>query len=205
MILSNLCRQATACVTSAPVSTKSKGRFAWHCQRSLNLRNILPLMLVALVFSFFSSAAHSQAVTATLSGTVEDSSGGVIPNAQVTLTNEATADVHQDVSNGTGLYVFPSLVPGSYSVEATAKGFVPRKVTGVVLHAGDQRALPAFTLAVGSENQTVVITADQQMIPVENGSKVNVLTAEDIDNLALQGQDTTELLKVLPGATTVSG
>jgi len=62
-----------------------------------------------------------------------------------------------------------------------------------------------LNLTVGSETLTISVSADQQMIPVESGSKVSVLSYADIDNLTLQGQDTTELLKVLPGATTVSG
>jgi hypothetical protein len=149
-------------------------------------------------------AGRSQ-TTATLSGTVQDPSGAVIPGAQVTLTNEATNESRTVQSNGVGLYAFPSLEPGAYSLKAAIKGFKSTQVTGIVLNAGDARTVPALRLTVGTESQTVTVTADQQMIPVENGSKIDVLSAEDIDNLALQGQDTTELLKVLPGATTVSG
>jgi hypothetical protein len=136
---------------------------------------------------------------------VQDPLGAVIPGAQVTLTNEATKESHKVQTNGAGLYAFPSLVPGTYSLTAASKGFKAKQVTGIVLNAGDERTIPALSLTVGSETLTVTVTADQQMIPVENGSKVDVLSSEDIDNLALQGQDTTELLKVLPGATTVSG
>ncbi len=73
-----------------------------------------------------------------------------------------------------------------------------------MLHAGDVRAVPAITLTVGSEATTVAVEASSEMIPTEDGARTNVLTSKDIDNLALVGRDTTELLKVLPGATTVS-
>ena len=199
MVRENLFRQALACVSA-------KNAFTGQRQRSFSSREIFPLLLLALTFSLFlfSSAALSQ-TTATISGTVQDPLGSVIPNAQVTLTNEATNESHKVQTNGAGHYAFPSLVPGTYSLKASAKGFEAKQVTGIVLNAGDARTVPALNLTVGSETQTVTISADQQMIPVENGAKIDVLSTEDIDNLALQGQDTTELLKVLPGATTVSG
>ena len=187
-----------------PTGVYPESVFAGQLQRSFNLRVFFPLLLLALVVSFFPSAARSQ-TTATISGAVQDSSGAVIPDAQVTLTNEATNESRKVESNGVGLYAFPSLVPGTYSLKATARGFKSRQVTGIVLNAGDTRTVAALNLTVGTETQTITVSADQQMIPVENGSKVDVLSAADIDNLALEGQDSTELLKVLPGATTMSG
>jgi hypothetical protein len=204
MIRENLCEQALACVGLTSAFPKIKIVTARQCQRSFNRKEIFPLLLLALVFSLFSSVARSQ-TTATLSGTVQDSSGAVIPNAQVTLTNEATNESRKVQSNGVGLYAFPSLVPGTYSLKVSLKGFKSTQVTGIVLNAGDARTVPALSLNVGTETLTVTVSADQEMIPVENGSKVDVLSSDDIENLALQGQDTTELLKVLPGATTVSG
>jgi hypothetical protein len=150
----------------------------------------------------FSQVGRAQ-VTATLTGSVEDQSGGVIPGAQVTLTNEATQESRVEQTNGAGIYAYPSLVPGTYDIKATAKGFKTKIVTGIVLNAGDTRTVPAFSLPVGTETQTVTVSATAEMIPVENGSKVDVLSTEDIDTLALEGRDTTELLKVLPGTTTV--
>ena len=165
---------------------------------------VLPLLVLALVVFGLPSTANAQ-VTATLSGTVEDQSGGVIPGAQVTLINQATKFAAVATSNEVGLYVFPSLTPGTYDIKATAKGFKGKEVTGIVLNGGDVKSVPALDLTVGAETQTVSVSADSEMIPVVSGSKVAVLTSSDIDNLALEGQDTTELLKVLPGASTMSG
>lgn len=165
---------------------------------------VLPLLVLALLVVGVPSTANAQ-VTATLTGTIEDQSGGVIPGAQVTLTNEATKFSTVETSNGVGLYAFPSLTPGSYDIKASAKGFKATEVTGIVLNAGDIRTVPALDLTVGAESQTVTISATSEMIPVENGAHVDVLSAADIDNLALEGRDTTELLKVLPGTVTTSG
>jgi hypothetical protein len=174
----------------------TKGGLTWSA--------LLPLLVLAFVGLAVPSSLRAQ-VTATLSGVVEDQSGGVIPGAQVTLTNEATKFSTVVQTNGVGLYAFPSLVPGTYDIKAGAKGFKTKVVTGIVLNAGDSKTVPAFALEVGAESQTVTVSATSEMIPIDSGAKVNVLSTADINNFALEGRDTTELIKVLPGATTVSG
>src|SRR5438270_9206448 len=163
---------------------------------------LLPLIAVAMLL-LSAPRTHAQ-TTAQLTGTVEDNSGAVIPGAQVILTDEATRLTRVVQTNRQGLYTFPSLVPGTYTVKVEAKSFQPKEVTGIELHAGEVRSVPAFSLMVGSETTTVTVEAASEMIPVDNGARTSVLTSRDIENLALVGRDTTELLKVLPGATTVS-
>jgi len=174
----------------------TKGSLTWVA--------VLPLFVLALVVLGLPTTLRAQ-VTATLTGTVEDQSGGVIPAAQVTLTNEATKFATVDTTNGAGLYAFPSLTPGTYDIKASAKGFKAKEVTGVVLNAGDVKTVPALDLTVGAESQTVTVSATSEMIPVENGQRTDVLSRTDIDNMALEGRDTTELMMALPGAVTASG
>jgi len=196
------CVQAKARAEAAPAFRQNA--FAPRLRRVSTWGNVFwPLALALLVFGL-PSAVRAQ-VTATLTGTVTDQSGGVIPNAQVTLTDEATKGSRVVETNGAGLFAFPSLTPGTYDIKATAKGFDPRAITGIVLHAGEERTIPAFALTVGTANVTVTVSASEAMIPIENGARTDVLSNKDIANLALEGQDTTELLKVLPGATTMSG
>ncbi len=161
--------------------------------------------LLAVVLLLLAMPAMHAQTTAQISGTVTDTTGAVIPGATVTLVNDATQDTRVVKTNGAGLYSFPALLPSSYTIKVTAKGFEPRDLAGLVLHAGDERAVPAFTLAIGAESQTVTVQAAGEMIPEDNGERSDVLSSKDIENLALLGRDTTELLKVLPGATTVSG
>src|ERR1035437_1878723 len=156
-------------------------------KRSVGILMAMALLVVLLPF------AHAQ-TTATLSGTVQDPTGAVIPGAQVTLVNQDTQDTRLATSNETGFFAFPSLLPGSYSVKATAKGFVPKQLTGIVLHAGDSRLVPDFALAIGSAAQSVTVQASSQMIPMTTGSRSNVLDYKDIQNVALVGRDVTEML-----------
>ena len=165
-------------------------------------RWILSLIGVALLLLSV-PLAHAQ-TTAQLTGTVQDASGGVIPGAQVTLTDEATGATRIVQTNRHGLYAFPALVPGTYTVKVSAKGFQPEQVTGIELHAGDVLAVPAFTLTVGAETTTVTVEAASEMIPMDSGQRTSVLTPNRLKTWLLLVATSTELLKVLPGATTVS-
>jgi hypothetical protein len=161
--------------------------------------------LLAMLMLFLVPAAVHAQTTAQLSGTVTDPSGAVIPGAKVSLVNEATQDTRVVTTNSAGLYSFPALLPSTYTLKVSAKGFEAKNLTGIELHAGDQRTVSAFALTLGSDTETVSVSASSEMIPIDNGSREAVLTSKDIENLALTGRDTTELLKVLPGATTVAG
>ena len=187
----------TSCALSRRVSFRAELR-----QHRKTWQWLLPLLGVALLL-VSAPRLHAQ-TTAQLTGTIVDPSGGVIPNAQVTLVDEATGTSRVVQTNGEGLYAFPALTPGSYTVKVVAKGFQPKEITGIVLHAGDTRTIPTFSLTIGSESTTVTVNAAAEMIPTENGQRTDVIDSKQIENLALEGRDTTELLKVLPGATTMS-
>ena len=174
----------------------------WH--RLLKTSKRVGILLPRVLFVFLGSASLQAQTTAQLSGSVQDTTGAIIPSATVSLINEDTKLAQTGQSNPKGLFAFPSLTPGTYTVKVEQKGFAPKEVTGIVLHAGDDKSIPPVSLAPGSENTSVTVEASADFIPTENGARTNVLDAQQIENLALQGRDTTELLKVLPGATTVS-
>lgn len=176
-----------------------QSNWRWISWRTACLALFLAILCLSVPY-----VGHAQ-VTATLTGTVQDSTGGVIPNAKVTLTNEDTKEGRTETTNGAGLYAFPSLVPGIYDIKASAKGFEAKVVTGIVLNAGDSKTVPSLSLTVGAETLTVTVSATEEMIPVENGAHTDVLTSKDIDTLALEGRDASELLRVLPGTVTASG
>ena len=171
-------------------------------RRGRLLFGILPAVFMLLCLG---TPTRMQAqVTATLSGTVVDPSGSVIPGADVTLTNVQTHAAIVSRTNGAGVYAFPSLVPGFYDIKAAAKGFKTEVITGIVLNAGDNKSIPALMLTVGSAATTVTVSATSEAIPIEGGQRTDVLSSKDLNNLDLEGRDVTELLKVLPGAVTAS-
>ncbi len=163
----------------------------------LMARKSVAVLVVALLL-VSTPILHAQA-TAQLSGTVTDTTGGVIPGAQVTVINETTKDARTTETGGTGFYAFPALTPSTYSVKVDMKGFQSKELTGLTLHAGDALAVPTIELAVANAaTETIEVQAAPEVLQQNNGERTAVLDAKEIENLALQGRDTTELLKILP-------
>src|SRR5260370_24289726 len=108
-----------------------------HRPLPLALRSLLLLALCALPFA----VALGQSATATLSGTVRDQNGAVVPGVSITVLNLSTALKRQATTTEQGYFTVPLLPPGSYSVKAQGQGFTPIEVQNVVLNVGDQKAL----------------------------------------------------------------
>jgi Carboxypeptidase regulatory-like domain len=162
-------------------------------------------ILALLVASFLVLPSAYAQVSATINGTVVDGTGAVIPGATVTVTNEATAQKRDTVTNGEGYFAFPALLTGSYSVRIEAKGFKTFVQNSIPLSAGDVRKIPNLVLAIGQTGETVTVEAGSaQIIPVENGQRAAILDYHDIQQLAIQGRNLSELLKVLPGVTSTA-
>ena len=163
-------------------------------------------LAVCCLFAFLATAAvpglRAQ-TTAALSGRVVDPSGAVVPGASVTITNQSTNDKTDTVTSADGTYSFPVLLPGTYSVTVAAKGFTPAKQEGLTVYAGSRVAAPDSVLAVGNVSDTVTVSTNNDILITDNGSLGSTLDAKDIDELALVGRNADELLKVLPGVTSV--
>src|SRR5262245_48515490 len=76
----------------------------------------------------------AQSGNATLSGTVHDPSGAIVPNAKVTALNSATGITKETSTNASGLYVIPNLIPGPYNVSVSAPNFQSKQIQGIVLN-----------------------------------------------------------------------
>ena len=152
--------------------------------------------LFAAILTLSTGNAYAQAA-GDISGTVLDSTGAVVPGTQVTLKNLGTNTVRTETSNSSGLYSFTNLLPGSYSVTATAPGF-STYTAKVDVNVGSHLTVDA-KLAVGSNGVTVEIQADQvslvnvdtpevsQVISQEQLSEMPSLTRNPYDFVALSG------------------
>ncbi len=148
-------------------------------------------------------AAHGQVITASLSGTVTDSSGAVIPKASIVLKNQATGDQRMLKSNATGFFTFAGVSSGDYTITITAGGFQLLTEASIHLDPGDSRTLPSLTLKPGSMSETVTIMANND-VPLDTGERADLITAEQISHLSIEGRDVTELFKTLPGFAIVN-
>ena len=170
------------------------------------LRNsqVVTAILIALIAGVaLVPAARGQAVGATLSGVVTDSSGAQVPNATVSIRNVATGDVRTVSSNDSGLYSAPNLLPGSYEEAVEAKGFGTVTQKGLTLTVGAQQVMNV-TMKIGQVAQTVEVSAVAPTIETNSSSVSSTVDSETIRELPLNGRDWTSLAVLDPGVAKVN-
>ena len=160
----------------------------------------LSIALCAVLLT--STTAFGQAsTTATVRGTVQDPSGGVLPGATITATNTGTKAVNTTVSDDRGQYLFAGLFPGSYDLKVELSGFKTYEQKGLALSPNDNRGID-IRLEIGQQTETITVTSQLEVIQTETGAREGVLTAKQIDNLSVIGRSALELLRILPGVVT---
>jgi hypothetical protein len=157
------------------------------------------LILIAATLLGLFLAAPVFAQDASLGGTVTDPSGAVIPGATVTATNEGTGVVATAVTNSAGVYNFPRLLFGTYTVKAEQKGFQPKTINKVPLETGQQARLN-FQLQVGGVTTNVEVTTTGEQLLLETSSSVgDVLPSQTVKELPLVNRNALDLIKVMSG------
>jgi outer membrane receptor protein involved in Fe transport len=147
---------------------------------------------------------RGQGSSATITGTVTDPSGAVIPGAAVTVLNQATGvDFHQ-ATNSAGVYTVGSLIPGTYTVTVSAKGFKTYANRELVLTVNQILRIDA-RLEVGSESQTITVEAAAPLVNTEEGRLSAVVTGTQVQNMPLNGRNIYQLMQLLPGAIDATG
>ncbi|WP_213806110.1 carboxypeptidase-like regulatory domain-containing protein [Granulicella sp. dw_53] len=156
------------------------------------------LWLYAVMFLSF--AVHSIAQsTATISGTVTDSSGAVLPGAKVTIHNNGTAAERSFVSDSAGQYVVPSLEPGDYSITVAATGFGGFLVQKYTLQV-DQKARVNVQLAPASAGTTVEVQGTVPLIDAESITVGQVIDQRTVQEIPLNGRHFLDLTALVPGS-----
>lgn len=167
--------------------------------RSLTSR-LLSIFTVAIMFALLVPACLFAQVSGSISGTVQDSTGAAVPGAKVGLVDEASQEVRESVSNGSGYFTFSGITPGTYTVSAEAKGFKSWKQAGIVIHTGDVRTLSNLRLEVGAASEVVEVSAEAaQAVPIDSGARSDLLSSRDIKEFPLISRNISELIKILPG------
>jgi hypothetical protein len=144
------------------------------------------------------STASAQIDTGSITGTVRDASGAVIPNAEITVTNIATKVVAASVTNNAGRYQMLSLIPGTYSIRASAQGFSQQVRNDLVVHVQDKLEVN-FSLAVGQIQQEVVVTASEPLLQTQSANIGGVIESQQIRDLPLNGRRYADLALLEPG------
>src|SRR5215472_6791633 len=165
------------------------------------------LAAMLFVFAFLGQPpAVAQTTSANLTGTVLDASGAVVPDATVTLKNEASGDTRSTRSNGEGYFTFASVPPATYSVTVEKENFKTWTAKGITLTSDDKRNLAGIKLEPGMAKETVVVEASAvQITPSDSGEKSTLINEHILQNVAIVGQNAAEFIKIIPGVAMTSG
>ena len=147
------------------------------------------LVVIALLFG---TLAYGQADTATIVGTVRDSSGAVIVGGTITVTETDTSTKTVARTDSTGNYVVTPLRIGNYTVAVEAPGFKTETHSGIVLQVQDRLRVD-FTMQVGSVNEAVNVQESVPVIETETSALGDVVASQQITDMPLNGRDYTQL------------
>ncbi len=140
--------------------------------------------------------------TASLTGTILDKSGAVVPGAQITVTNKSTGDTRTTTSGSNGLYRFDLLAVGTYNMEIKKAGFATYNVSNIVLYIG-QTTSENVTLSPGAVTQTITVTSAAPLIETTKSDIGLTITPSQVQSMPLNGRDFASLAELAPGARAV--
>jgi carboxypeptidase family protein len=158
--------------------------------------------LCALFVSSFSLLTFAQ--NATIVGTVTDPTGSMVPNATITIISIKTGQSRALKTNELGQYVAPDLAIGDYNIQAQAPGFKIAERKNVILNVGD-RARIDFAMQVGAAQETVTVEANEIKVQTDSGEVSNVITGQQVTQLATNGRSLFTLFALAPGAVSLQG
>src|SRR5258705_10052445 len=162
------------------------------------LRAVAWCLLLAVGFAPMPVSA--QLSTTSVTGVVRDSSGSIVAGAKLILTNTETGVRHEAASNNAGNYVFVSIPPGTYSLEATASGFQTSQVPRISL-AVNQTSTLDVNLQLGEVKQTVTVEASAELLQASTSELGAVVGEKQVVDLPLNGRNFTQLLSLSPGVS----
>lgn len=146
-----------------------------------------------------SGGAFAQTTSGTIVGAVTDQTGAVVPGAKITLTDEATRDIHEAVGNDAGEFVFAAVRPSTFTITVEKAGFQTYRQTGITLATSQRLALGELRLTVGQASESVTVTGQAAAVNTENADTAPSVDQVQLNNIPVAGRDVMNLLRVLPG------
>ena len=153
------------------------------------MRHVKSAIVLVLLVCVSAVDATAQSTSGSMSGTVVDASNQVVPGADVVITNEQTGEQRRTVTNDVGLFSFPALQPGPYTVRAELAGFRPIEIKGNMVLANNRLALPPLELQVGSLTEAVTVSAVGEVVATTQTSHQAILDLKQVENLSI-GEET---------------
>jgi hypothetical protein len=172
-------------------------------QATLMIEAAISLLLIATLAVFFLAAPlWAQVAGGTIQGTVTDQSNSVVPGVQVSIANRATNVVTTVATNDSGLYSAPNLVPGEYTVTASAPSFAKAVAEDLSLTVG-ARLQVNLKMNIGAATESVVVTTGAPTVDLSSSTLSGVVDARTVKELPLNGRDWTQLATLETGVAAV--
>ncbi|MFQ5740935.1 MAG: carboxypeptidase regulatory-like domain-containing protein [Acidobacteriota bacterium] len=163
-----------------------------------------PVLVVSLLLVVSAPPLWAQVTTGTISGTVTDESGSLVPETTITLTHLATGTTRTVVTDSLGRYQVPGLALGSYEVKAEHSGFQAAIRTGIELAIG-RHAVVDLTLRVGAVTEQIVVTADSSQVDTTGSTLAGLVDDKKIRDLPLNARTYVQLTTLEPGVQEFRG
>ena len=164
----------------------------------------LQFRFLVVEFLLLSAAAIAQD-TASLTGTIRDNTGAVIPDASVTLKNTATGIARDLKTNSAGEYVAAAVPPGQYNLTVSVAGFRKYQADGVVLRVA-QNARIDVTMRVGNTHEEVTVHGEGlAQVNTQSSELGGTITGKELRQLQLNGRNFTQLITLVPGVSNQTG
>jgi hypothetical protein len=179
-----------------PARTHSDGEGRIHSATGLQVKNkeavkmpikgervsILCLLVTCILFTFIPQSARAQVLYGSVVGTVTDQTGGVVPGAQITITNDSTGLKREATTDVTGLYRILDLPQGTYTIAVTAKGFKLLKQTNIAVVIGQVNAQD-LKIEVGAVTQEITVQGTTAVLQTEKADVHTTISGFAIENL----------------------
>ncbi len=162
------------------------------------------LLLLCLLAMTLANGLAAQEVTSTVVGTITDSSGAVVPNAKITLTDPAKGASREGVTGTAGDYNIPFVSPGTYDMKVEAKGFATVEQKGISLFLGKTVTVNQ-TLKPGGANEVVEVTSAPPMIETQVSNVVGSVSPTEVSNLPILDRNFSGLETLIPGVRQAEG
>lgn len=155
------------------------------------------VFLVAFLLS--GPALLAQTGTASITGTVTDSSGLPIVKVTVTLLQVRSGAAREAQTNETGDFVFSSLEPGEYNLSVSASGFKKFQKENIMLTSAERLPVGVLKMELGAVSDTVTVTAEGSTVQTASSERSGVVTGQQVENLLISSRKVVDLIETMPG------
>src|SRR3989442_616673 len=184
------------------VINRTSKQASWKVKRAHAVAPLYDRPLLALTFivlAFTLTPLLAQTTSGTISGTVVDPGGALIPGAKVSVTYEANGESRSSVSSERGSFSFPSLLPATYTIRLELPGFQTFQSIGNVLTPNGRLDVGELKLTIGAVGETVNVEASVAQVQTASAENSAVLTRDQFSMIPTKGRDLTNMLRLLPG------